>query len=162
MTSLDVKDTEIILRCVADKKSELLEKAVLKGWKQCQVCKYPICNSCLNIFLSQDQNQGESSHPSLCPGTYLKFNHKLIVENIPTEVILVKARNQEQLPRTGILINKAFYVPFERTSYSSEENSFSTIYENRAVSLARKEEWANMGSVIVKRNRGKYISWERL
>ena len=26
----------------------------------------------------------------------------------------------------------------------------------------KQEEWSNMGSVLVKRNRGKYLMWERL
>jgi hypothetical protein len=156
MKKLDVDDTEIILRCVADKKSELLERAVLNGWKQCQICKYPICNDCLHIFLNEAENE------SVCPGTYLKYNHNLIVENIPTEIILIEAKKQSKLPPTGILISKAFYLNIEEKETTSEPKSFSAKYENKAVSLARKEEWANMGSVIVKRNRGKYISWERL
>jgi len=81
--ALEVNETEIILRCVADNKPELLEKAVLNGWKQCKVCKYPICNECLKVFLNE--NESENQNEPVCPGTYLKYNHSLIVENIPTE-----------------------------------------------------------------------------
>ena len=156
--SIDVDETNIVLRCVADNKAELLEKAVLNGWKQCQLCKYPICNECLSIFQNEDT---EGSEP-VCPGTYLKFNHTLQIENIPTEIILMEAKKRSKLPSTGILITKAFYSDESVTSGSTQESSFARKYEDHAISLARKEQWSNMGSVIVKRNRGKYISWERL
>ena len=156
MSVIDAED-EIILRCVADNRPEFLEKAVLNGWKQCKICKYVICNECLSIFLPDNNSE------SVCPGTYLKYNHNLVIENIPTEIIIIDAKKHSKLPSTGILINKAFYSDNEETVFGDDESSkFLNKYENQAVSLAKKEEWSNMGSVIVKRNRGKYISWERI
>lgn len=152
---MEIDETNIVLRCVADNKSELLEKAVLNGWKQCKTCKYPICNICLKIFL------GENEDNPLCPGTYLKYNHTIVVENIPTEIILIEAKKSSMLPKTGILINKAFYL-VQDDALDGRSKIIEKKFEESSVSFARQEQWLNMGSVIVKRNRGKYVSWERL
>ncbi len=149
-------EKNIMLRCVADTKAEFIERAVLKGWKQCKICKYPICNECLKIFLGENP----MNEPT-CPGSFLKFNHTLVPEPIPTELILIETKkNQSQLPPIGILLDKAFYV--KPASDDESKRPVHTYLQNNSVFLAKQEKWANMGSVIVKRNRGKYISWERL
>lgn len=153
---IQIDENNIVLRCVADNKPEFIEKAVLNGWKQCATCKYPICNECLKIFLGENP-----TIETTCPGSFLKFSHALILEPIPTELILVEAKkNLSQLPPIGLLIDKAFY---SNPEHGLEHNhSIHSYIQNNSVFLAKQEQWANMGSVIVKRNRGKYISWERL
>ena len=153
---VEIDENHIVLRCVADNKPEFIEKAVLNGWKQCKTCKYPICNECLKIFLGEN-----NTNEPTCPGSFLKFSHTLVLEPIPTELILVEAKkDQSQLPPVGLLIEKAFYSkPVSDTTNSSPIHSY---IQNNSVFLARQEQWSNMGPVIVKRNRGKYISWERL
>ena len=155
-TNIEIDETNIVLRCVADTKAEVLEKAVLNGWKQCKTCKYPICNDCLPYFTEEN-----TSNEPLCPGSFLKFNHALVLEPIPTELILIEAKkNLSELPPIGILIDKAFY---STPATASDETHVTHSYmQNNSIFLARQEHWANMGSVIVKRNRGKYISWERI
>lgn len=153
---IEIDENNIVLRCVADNKPEFIEKAVLNGWKQCATCKYPICNECLKIFLGDDP----TIEPT-CPGSFLKFNHALVPEPIPTELILVEAKkNLSQLPPIGLLIDKAFYS--HPDSSLDKNHPIHSYVQNNSLFLARQEQWANMGSVIVKRNHGKYISWERL
>lgn len=149
-------EKNVMLRCVADTKAEFIERAVLKGWKQCKICKYPICNECLKIF----QGENPMEEPT-CPGSFLKFNHTLVPENIPTELILIEAnKNLSTLPPIGLLLEKAFYS--KPASEEETNKPFHSYMQNNSVFLAKQENWANMGSVIVKRNRGKYISWERI
>ena len=156
--NIEIDESHIVLRCVADTKAEFLEKAVLNGWKQCKTCKYPICNECLPYFIPNDD---DPTNQPLCPGSVLKLNHPLVLEPIPTELILIEAKkNLSQLPPIGILLDKAFY---SNPPTTSEESPITHSYlQNNSAFLAHQEHWANMGSVIVKRNRGKYISWERI
>lgn len=153
---LEIDENNIVLRCVADNKPEFIEKAVLKGWKQCKTCKYPICDECLQIFLGEE----EGNEP-ICPGSFLKFSHTLELEIIPTELILIEAKKiHSQLPPIGLLLNKAFYSKPANTI--DDKHPINAYFQNDSVFLAKQEQWANMGSVIVKRNHGKYISWERI
>ncbi len=154
--NIEIDENHIVLRCVADTKAEFIEKAVLNGWKQCKTCKYPICDECLKIFLGEN----ESNEP-VCPGSFLKFNHTLILEPIPTELILIEAKkNLSQLPPIGLLLDRAFYShPLQAEDDKQVPGAY---FRNTSAFLAKQENWSNMGSVIVKRNRGKYISWERM
>jgi hypothetical protein len=154
---LAIDEKNVVLRCVADTKAEFIEKAVLQGWKQCNVCNYPICNECLEVYQGTDPDE-----PGHCPGSYLTFSHTLILANIATELILIEASKiQSHLPPIGILINKAFYSS-QMLNSEQDRTLLDNYIRNESVFLAKQENWANMGSVIVKRNRGKYISWEKL
>lgn len=151
-----IDENHIVLRCVADTKAEFIEKAVLNGWKQCKTCKYPICDECLKIFLGDN----ESNEP-VCPGSFLKFTHTLVPEPIPTELILIEAKkNLSELPPIGILIDRAFYS--NPLLAQDDKQVPGAYFRNTSAFLAKQEQWANMGSVIVKRNHGKYVSWERM
>lgn len=154
---IEVDENNIVLRCVADNKAEFIEKAVLNGWKQCKTCKYPICAECLKIFLGEEEGINEP----ICPGSFLKFSHTLELELIPTELILIEAKKvHSQLPPIGLLLDKAFYS--RPNTVTDDKHPVNSYFQNNSVFLAKQEQWANMGSVIVKRNHGKYISWERI
>ena len=155
--NIEIDENNIVLRCVADNRPEFIEKAVLHGWKQCKICKYQICNECLAIFLGDQENTIEP----ICPGSFLKFNHILVVEPIPTELILIEAKKiPSQLPPIGLLLDKAFYST--PTSMQNDKYPVKSYLQSNSIFLAKQEQWTNMGNVIVKRNHGKYISWERL
>ena len=155
--NIEIDENNIVLRCVADNKAEFIEKAVLHGWKQCKVCKYPICDECLKIFLGDNETASEPT----CPGSFVKFTHTLVIEPIPTEIILIEAKKiPSQLPPIGLLLDKAFYS--NPTDIQDTNHPIHNYFHNNSIFFAKQEQWANMGSVIVKRNHGKYISWEKL
>ena len=156
LKKLEIDEENIVIRCVADNKSELIIKAVLNGWKQCKTCSYPICNECLTTYLAVE----EGTNP-VCPGSYVKGNHVLVLETIPTELILIEARKiPSQLPPIGLLLDRAFYS--NPLAVKDDKHQIDAYFHSNSVYLAKQEKWANMGSVIVKRNHGKYISWEKL
>ena len=60
----------------------------------------------------------------------------------------------------GVLIYRAFYSDKSDTSENLKE---TYIDPNLAQYIkVKQEKWANMGDVITKRRRGKYVTWQRL
>ncbi|MHA2363638.1 MAG: hypothetical protein ACXAC7_06750 [Candidatus Hodarchaeales archaeon] len=154
----------IAVKCVGDGQTDLIEKAVLAGWKQCKECGYVICRSCISEFT---QFAKEQSKKISCPGSFLRTKqHVMDLVPIPVEDFIVMAEKHlgPTPPATGILIHRAF---FSQKTVLDEENEGVKSYINpnpllSSFFIAKQEHWASMGTVIVKRDRGKFITWERL
>ena len=153
----------VAVRCVADGKVELITNAVLKEWKQCRTCSYIICKECLVEFLSFDYDGTGAK----CPGsTFRRGVHKLDVGEIRLDEILKIVQKKQLRPAGGILLERAFYSR-PKIQKSLEDSLDTTMVMSLSIAdgpgvIVRQEEWSSMGSVIVKRNRGKYVMWERL
>ncbi|MHA1983874.1 MAG: hypothetical protein ACW967_05935 [Candidatus Hodarchaeales archaeon] len=163
MSKDDTKASDIAVRCVADGRIDIMINAVMKEWKQCETCSYIICKDCIEEFSQYKTESGSV----ICPGSsFRRKNHTMALKDIQTEEILLIAKKRQIKPATGVLIQKAFFQP-QKTQSSLEESIDETMImlmnENINQNVTVKhEEWSNMGSVLVKRNRGKYLMWERL
>lgn len=164
-TGINVDDVRVVLKCATCKTTQFLEKAALEGWRQCMACEIHICAGCIQEFQRISQNSGS---PAVCPGPYLRFNHDMTLGPIPVADLIIMAQRQpeEPAPMTGILLQRAFYAkPVFSAQYIPEDSPDShhpIISFDSKVAKVRQERWANMGTVIVRRNRGKFITWERL
>ena len=166
MVKLTIQETrlsDIAVRCVADGKIDIMTNAVMKEWKQCGICSYIICNECIKEFSQYKTDSGFV----ICPGSsFGRKNHTMTLQSIKMDEILLIAKKKQIKPATGRLIQKAFYQPtLEQTSLenSLDETMIMLMDANINSDISvRQEEWSNMGSVLVKRNRGKYLMWERL
>lgn len=163
MTKEEPKTSDIAVRCVADGRIDIMTNAVMKDWKQCEICSYIICKDCIEEFSQYKSENGSI----ICPGSsFRRKNHNLSLKEIQMEEILLVAKKKQIKPATGMLIQKAFFQP-EKTQTSLEDSIDETMILllneniNQNVTV-KQEEWSNMGSVLVKRNRGKYLMWERL
>ncbi|MFW9928538.1 MAG: hypothetical protein ACFFD1_04025 [Candidatus Thorarchaeota archaeon] len=154
---------DIAVRCVADGKIDIVTNAIMKEWKQCETCSYVICKNCIDEY----QNYATENGNIICPGSSFRRKvHNMNLINIKVEEILIVAKKRQIKPVTGILIQKAFYQPnvVQTTLSDALDDSMLFLLEQEIKKniTIKQEEWSNMGSVLVKRNRGKYVMWERL
>ncbi|KKL13461.1 hypothetical protein LCGC14_2525540 [marine sediment metagenome] len=163
MNKEDTKPSDIAVRCVADGKLNIMTNAIMKEWKQCNTCSYIICKECIEEF----QEYKTISGSIICPGSsFRRKTHNMDLGEIKMEEILLIAKKKQIKPVTGLLIQKAFYQSSKiQTTIedSLDETMIMLMDENINPNVSvKQEEWSNMGSVLVKRNRGKYLMWERL
>ena len=86
----------------------------------------------------------------------------MILEPIPVKELILMAENQSEpaLPITGILIHRSFFnIPKSKQKGMEIKNSISSF--SKSIFLVKKEDWKT-GAALVKRDRGKFITWEWL
>jgi hypothetical protein len=157
------KTDTIAVKCVADGRIELITNAVMKEWKQCNTCSYIICRECIAEYITYSGNSGATP----CPGSsFQRTVHNMELIEIRFDEILKIAQKKQIRPATGVLIQKAFYHPSKLATLAPEvldDNIILQLSTEPTGNISiRQEQWSNMGSVIVKRNRGKYVMWEQL
>ena len=146
----------IAIRCVGHNAKRVVSEAILEGWKACARCSLFICPQCIRIFREENNN--------LCPSYHVGHpTHQMQLENIALEEILLFAHKHAR-PETGNLIYKVFYRPENPLPILPEEFVLP-ISEKDADAYTAKvkgEIWRKYGVVIVKRKRGKFVTWEKL
>ena len=136
------------ISCMACGAKTSLEEALQTGWKQCDTCQFFICPTCLRIV--RDTMRGRC--PSFSQGV---TRHTLHPVEIPTERLLLFVRSQHQQGRTGPLIQALFY-----TSKRGLDQRPPTPPEEEG--LTREEVWRRYGLVLVRRVRGRWVTWEKV
>ena len=165
---MENKDTNthadtVAVRCVADGRVDYIRNAVAQEWKQCKICNYIICNACIDEYQQYKSDNGTI----VCPGSYFRRDiHNMDLNPVKLDEILLVAQKKQIKPATGLLIQRAFYQAKKQQSSLVDTLDDSMIFQitpaDESGISVRQEEWMNMGSVIVKRKRGKYVMWERL
>ena len=151
-----IQETDhIAIKCAADNRTAKLEEAVLADWKQCSECSLFICKSCIDEF---------NKTSGACPGSILGNLHEMSLELIPVKdlILMAKKHTIPSMPATGLLIYRAFFNQALKigASGSTGQNSMNNPFLNSAF-FVKQEKWVT-GSVLVKRDHGKFITWERL
>ena len=131
-----------------------LKGAISEEWKKCSVCGIFLCPDCINL-VSETMN-------GYCPSTMLFSypRHKLELENISTDEVLVFAKKIREDGLIGPLIERLFYASshYEKQTPPSNNTSWSRSDD----AITKEELWRRYGLVIVKRRRGKFIMWEKI
>lgn len=153
----------VAVRCVADGRVDYIRNAVAQDWKQCKICNYIICKSCIEEYQQYKTDDGAI----VCPGSYFRRDtHNMDLSPVLLDEILLIAQKKQIKPATGLLIQRAFYQPKRQQESLLDILDDSMIFQITSTDESgisvKQEEWMNMGSVIVKRNRGKYVMWEQL
>lgn len=146
----------IAIRCVGHNAKRVVSEAILEGWKTCARCSLFICPQCVRIFREENNN--------LCPSYHVGYpSHQMQLENIALEELLLFVRKHAQ-PEIGTLIHEVFYHPETPIPRLSEEFvlPLSETDADTHPATIKEEIWRKYGVVIVKRKRGKFVTWEKL
>lgn len=128
------------------------------GFQICRTCNTILCPTCITAYLESEPTQ-HASFMGRAP-------HPLDLGYLPVSDILIFA---EKMTRelSGELVWNCFYKDeealFGRVSgFSAKSKKQQKTSEMNLEVPIREEYWRNFGTVITRRNRGKFLSWERL
>jgi hypothetical protein len=144
----------ISIRCLGHGGNMLLSEAILEGWRMCNACHLFICPACAEAF--------QSEKAGLCPGSQAGEQHKMELVEIPTDEVLLFVQHAVEAPRIGPLVYDVFF-----RGHSVELDPFGStvrLPERRTppddpLAVLRREVWKRFGVVMVKRRRGRYVTW---
>jgi len=145
----------VSIRCLGHGGSLLLSEAILEGWKMCNQCHLFVCPTCAQAF--QEEKEG------LCPGSQGGPRHKMELGEIPTDEVLLFVQHAIEAPKIGPLVYDVFF-----RGRSIELDPFGAnvraVRERRTppddpLAILRREDWKRFGVVMVKRKRGRYVTW---
>jgi hypothetical protein len=144
----------VSVRCLGHGGSMLLSEAVLEGWQMCNRCHLFICRTCAEIFAAEKEG--------LCPGSQGRQRHEMELVDIPTDEVLLFVQHAVEAPKVGPLVYEVFF-----RSRSTEVDPLGATVrraERRTPvddpeALLRREHWKRYGVVMVKRSRGRYVTW---
>lgn len=144
----------ISIRCLGHGGSMLLSEAILEGWKMCNQCHLFLCPTCAKAF---EEEQGGT-----CPGSAGRREHKMDLVGIPTDEVILFVRHAVEAPRLGPLVYEVFFRerslaldPFGGVQVQPERRS----PPDDPLAILRREDWRRYGVVMVKRKRGRYVTW---
>ena len=145
----------VSIRCLGHGGSRLLSDAVLDGWRMCNVCHLFICRACAKSF--QEEREG------VCPGSRSGHRHAMALVGIPTDEVLLFVQHAIEAPRLGPLV---YEVHFRGRSVELDPFGAAVVAppERRSppddpLAILRREDWKRFGVVMVKRKRGRYVTW---
>lgn len=124
-------------------------------WKKCIECGNFICPDCIRIV--NETMDGE------CPSSlYMGFPpHKLNLVEISAKEIVSLAKEIYSRGRVGPIVKSIFYSNNQFVGFEDLTRRRKTIFtKNEAKDVIREEIWRKFGRVLVKRSRGKFITWE--
>jgi len=144
------------IRCLGHGGAQVaLADAALEGWKYCRKCHGFICPKCIESFRRNAEGQ--------CPGSLTTgHDHPMELDELPYDAILRFTRRALSAPEVSPLLYELFFRHLQdefeplRVTESREEP------QDDPVSVLRREQWRRYGLVLVKRRRGKYITWEQV
>ena len=144
----------VSIRCLGHGGSMLLSEAVLEGWKMCSECNLFVCPTCAEVFAAEKDG--------LCPGSHGRRPHQMELVDIPTDEVLLFVQHAVEAPKVGPLVYDVFFRErsFEIEPYGatlSRPEHRTPIDDPEA--LVRREHWKRYGVVMVKRSRGRYVTW---
>lgn len=153
MINIKITTKTIGIKCAVCSRKQELKKAIIEEWKKCKICGLLICPDCI-LLVNETMN-------GVCPSTMFGFSkHKLDLENISTDEVLVFVKKIRRDGLMGHLIEKVFYAP--KLSQIIEYDRSKKNKEIEKEAITREELWRRYGLVIVKRHRGKFIMWEKI
>jgi len=145
----------ISIRCLGHGGRMLLSQAILEGWRMCSRCHLFLCPECAAAF--------EAEKGGLCPGSHGREQHKMELVDIPTDEVLLFVQREVEAPKVGPVVYDVFF-----RNRSIELDPFgeavSKPQQRRAppddpLAILRRETWKRYGAVMVKRRRGRYVTW---
>lgn len=146
----------ISIRCLGHGGRMLLSQAILEGWSMCSRCHLFICPECAAAF--------EAEKEGLCPGSAGRHEHEMDLAAIPTDEVLLFVQHEVEAPKVGPLVYDVFFRrrsievdPFGAALTRPQQERRTPPDDPLAV--LRREDWKRFGAVMVKRRRGRYLTW---
>jgi len=145
----------VSIRCLGHGGSMLLSEAILEGWRMCDRCHLFLCPACAEAF--------EAERSGACPGSQTTGHHEMELVDIPTDEVLLFVQHAIEAPKVGALVYDVFF-----RGRSIELDPFGGVQrpapERRTppddpLAVLRREHWKRFGVVMVKRRRGRYVTW---
>ncbi|MFX0060995.1 MAG: hypothetical protein ACFFC7_02335 [Candidatus Hermodarchaeota archaeon] len=148
----------VLVYCMACRTKTTLPEARETGYAICKICNTILCPDCIKAY--------EGSEPTQHASFMGRPPHPLELGYLPVSDILIFA---EKITRelSGELVWKCFYKN-EEAFYgrfpilSKKPKKQGQEPDIRMEVPIREEYWRNFGTVITRRNRGKFVSWEKL
>ena len=133
----------------------LLSEAILEGWKMCDRCHLFICPECAGAF--------EAEKEGSCPGSQAGGEHKMKLVEIPTDEVLLFVQHAIEAPKIGPLVYDVFFrgrsVEIDSFGATVRAASERRTPPDDPLAVLRREHWKRFGVVMVKRRRGRYVTW---
>ncbi len=150
------RDVSVVsIRCLGHGGAASLSEAVLNGWRMCERCHLFICPDCAKAF--------EEEREGICPGSQTIGRHKMQLVDIPTDEVLLFVQHSVEAPSTGPLVYEVFFRgkaveldPFASAVSAVRRRPPPT---DDPLAVLRREHWKRFGAVMVKRRRGRYVTW---
>ncbi|MFP4057945.1 MAG: hypothetical protein ACLF0G_13845 [Candidatus Brocadiia bacterium] len=145
----------ISIRCLGHGGSMLLSEAILEGWRMCDRCHLFLCPACAQAF--------EQERDGMCPGSGHGDSHQMELVDIPTDEVLLFVQHEVEAPKVGPLVYEVFFRGRSR-EVDPLGGSLERAPERRTprhdpLAVLRREDWKRYGAVMVKRRRGRYVTW---
>ena len=144
----------ISIRCLGHGGNMLLSEAILEGWKMCNECHLFLCPTCAEAF--RDEKGGT------CPGSQGRREHKMDLAEIPSDEVILFVQHAIEAPRLGPLVYEVFFRgrsveldPYGGVRPQAERRT----PPDDPLAILRREDWKRYGVVMVKRKRGRYVTW---
>lgn len=137
------------IRCSSCNDIEKLSQAVLENWKVCNACHLVFCATC------KKTNKKEE----VCLGTAYTQKHSATYTNLPVADFLDMAQDFIRTPKEGKYISRIFYRKGRLQSAIIKKEKSEIDKEQFAIIRYREERWKKLGTVLVKRYDGKFITW---
>ena len=145
----------VSIRCLGHGGTASLSDAVLNGWRMCERCHLFICPECAKAF--EDEREG------WCPGSQTTGRHKMHLVDIPTDEVLLFVQHSVEAPGTGPLVYEVFFrgkaVELDPFASSVREVRRPPAPPDDPLAVLRREHWKRFGAVMVKRRKGRYVTW---
>ncbi len=137
------------------KKRISVKDAEKNEWKKCVECGNFICPECVSLV---NETMGGDCPSSL----YLGFPpHKLNLIEISAKEIVSIAKEIYSRGKIGPIIKSIFYSDVRFTQFEDLTHRRKNVLSKEEVKeVIREEIWRKYGRVLVKRSRGKFITWE--
>ena len=145
----------VSIRCLGHGGAMLLSEAILEGWRMCNSCHLFICPECAAAF--------EADKAGSCPGSQAVGQHPMDLAEIPTDEVLLFVQHAAEAPRIGPLVYDVFFrgqsIEIDRFGSVVREPTERRTPPDDPLAVLRREDWKRFGVVMVKRKRGRYVTW---
>lgn len=144
------------VRCAGHGGEASLADAALEGWKYCRTCHGFICPRCIERFRVEADG--------MCPGsTTTGSQHPMDIDELPYDEVVRFARQALKAEELSPVLYELFFRELQdeiqpiRALHEEPEEE-----EDDTTSVLRREHWRRYGMVLVKRRRGRYVTWEQV
>ncbi len=145
----------VSIRCLGHGGQMLLSQAILEGWQMCDRCHLFICPECAAAF--EEEKEG------LCPGSQTHGHHAMALVGIPTDEVLLFVQREVEAPKVGPLVYDVFFrhrsIELDPLAVSVARRQERRTPPDDPLAVLRREDWKRFGAVMVKRRRGRYVTW---
>ena len=145
----------ISIRCLGHGGKMLLSQAILEGWRMCDRCHLFLCPECARAF---EEHKGGQ-----CPGSHGREPHAMELVDIPSDEVLLFVQHEVEAPKVGPVVYDVFFRhrsieldPFGAELLRPRERRSPP---DDPLAVLRREDWKRFGAVMVKRRRGRYVTW---